>query len=265
MNKTIITLAFTDRSVSSYELETVNFEANFIASLFYMNLGKFRIPKVVRITVEFFNEPIMPIIIPSSELIKVCRIRWHVDFEYYFSIDEKNKRYLFLLNKLYDSLVYAGNSLGWPIDIFERSQGLVVASNFFGSFVIVNSKSSNDRNLRALVSVQMEERENVIFLEIFSGERKKSLEIFRLSIIEDDFSVIAHKIQWISAFELDILNKDQEIAFRYSHSTEKLTLSIFPKTHSLEYLKDELNLLNAKTSKEEYIQICNKRLQINPR
>ncbi|MEO9853403.1 MAG: hypothetical protein ABJH72_08720 [Reichenbachiella sp.] len=258
MKKLPITLAFKNIGTTKFENEEANYEANFVSTLFSENLDGSRLPKLDRITVELLDSSIDVNIIPPNKFVNICQVRWFVDIKKYQLLDEKKEKYSFLLERLMEALLYAAKELNWKsTDALKESKSSLIKSNYTKKLILIREQSSPNKKDLAFVTLEFGELENVVSLEI---NNKQIIELFKLSILEYDFGVIARKLRWISNSKVEITNMDNEIIFRYDLSNENLKMSINPQVNTEEYIKDELKLLDAKTSKEDYVRISNKRL-----
>jgi hypothetical protein len=84
--------------------------------------------------------------------------------------------------------------------------------------------------------------------------------MIKIHFYEEDFRIIVHKIKWLNNEEIMITNLSSEINFKFSVIIKTLELIFTPAFHDLQYLTDELMLLNPETSKEDYSNILKKRL-----
>lgn len=256
----IVTIVQKCSKISPNQIDEVNLETNFIGFLFTKFISKIKIKGIDRVSVEFRDDNSEVLMLPPSKFVRVCRIYWPIKINEYNLLLEKEDRYSWLLNNLISALTYFSDELGCESDVFESARLEILNSNFQYNFVFAKSEKSVDQAYKAHISIQLKEDENLMILEVFNKEARRSIKLFNVSILEWDFTSIAHKLKWNSQTELEISNKENEIVFIYDLIQDHITLKLIPRIHSLEYLKDQIKILDARTSKEEYIRILKNRL-----
>lgn len=257
MKKLPVTLSFKKIEEVKLEMGAENYAANFVSTLFSENLTGSKLPRLDRVTIELTDNSSEVMFMPPNKFVNVCQIRWFVNASEYILLTEKEDKYKFLLERLMEAIHHASKELNWPLDAFEESKASLIGSSFTKKINLIKEQKSPSKNNFASVVLNFGELENVIFLKV--GD-EKTIELFKLSILENDFTVIAKKIRWVNESKIEVSNNDNEVVFEYDITTDNLEMIIIPRVNSEEYIRDELKLLDARTTKEDYVKISQKRL-----
>lgn len=259
MNGLFLELGYTDKEKQvKYSQEFI-----FISKLYSRFISDVKIENLRKIAIQLVNSPDAAHIIPTSKLIKVCLIYWYFDWQNYENETSETNRYKILLDLILDALLEISEKFNWPKEAFKNAYSEVTKSEFKNEYVLLPPKLSNDRRYSASLVVVRDKEYSSIFIELIDKKhvgKLKKIELIRLSFYEDDLSNITKSLKWINNEEIIISNKAAEINFKFSVQNDLPEMFLTPRIHDENYLHDELKLLNPETSKEEYLEINNKRI-----
>jgi hypothetical protein len=238
-------------------------DALFISRLYSQFLSDVKIDNLRKISIEIIESPDKAHIIPTHKLTKVCVLYKHLDLSFLNEIKQESTLHEFFLDFVLESMMELSEKFQWPKDKFRYAYNKVIESKFINEFVLLSQKYSNDKRYGASIIVNSKKENVSIILELNDKnqiDQTRRIELAKIVYYKDDFSNIVHKIKWVSNCELIISNKDEEINFKFSVQDEIPEMFLTPKIHTEKYLRDELKLLNPNTSKEECLEINNKRI-----
>ncbi len=239
-------------------------ELIFISRIYSRFINKIKIENLNKISIQIEYPGFPNRIIPPSKLIKVCVFYKNFDWKILENEPLELNRYKTILDLILESILELAKKFNWPKEEFIKAYNEVCNTNFLDEFEIITPKFSKDKRFQASIKVNR----NKDFCHVFTMLKEKTedneiqkIEILKTRFYEDNFSKIIKTLKWIDNDEFVVSNKDEEINFKYSIQTKKFDLLLTPKIHKMEYLQDELKLLNPFTSVEEFKMIINKRIQ----
>jgi hypothetical protein len=239
-------------------------EAIFVSRFYSRLLTNCKIENLRRITIELVDSVNKEYVIPNNKQIKVCRIGKYFDLYVLSNELKQAERYKILLDIILISLLENSEKLNWPKEIFQNAYKTVLDTGFNNEYIIVKEKLSKDKIYGASIGVKVDIVSSSIFLLLENKLNMKTLqvELIKLSSYEDNFTDILKYVKWINNEELLISNKENEINIKFSVKTMQSEVFITPKVHTLDYLQDELQLLNPYTPQNKYLEILNKRMSM---
>jgi hypothetical protein len=259
MSKLFIELGFSDKDKQvKYSQEFL-----FVSKLFSRFISDVKIENLRKIAIQLVNSPDAAHIIPTNKLTKVCLVYRYFEWQIFENEAIETNRYKILLDLILDTILEISGKFNWPVEPFKNAYLEVTKTDFKNEYVLLAPKLSIDRRYSASLVVVRDKEYSSIFIELIDkkheGEIKK-IELIKISFYEDDLSNIAKTLKWINNEEFVISNREGEINFKYSTRNNASEMFLTPRTHDESYLQDELKLLNPETSKEEYLEINNKRI-----
>lgn len=241
-------------------LSTYGNETTFISRLFTRLLAEWRPKNLLKIAIQIVDSKEKEKIVPSNRFTKACAIYTYFEFTPLHNEQNQTSRYKILLDLMLSALTKGSEEFGWPIEVFNATYSKIMNSNFINEYSLLAPKMSPDKRHSAFMVASIERDWSTIFLEIKDKFAQiKKVEVIKLAQHKDDFS-IAKNIKWIDNKDLVISNQDNEINVRYTLFNESIEIFLTPNIHNEDYLQDELKLLSPDTSKEESIEIINRRI-----
>lgn len=235
----------------------------YISKLYSRFISDVKIVNLRKIDIQLVNSQDSTRIINSNQLTKVCLIYKYFDWQNFEKETIEINRFKIILDLILDTLLEFYKEFNWPIAEFRNAYSQVIQAGFRNEYVLLAPKvSKNKRYHASLVSVSSKEY-NSIFIEltdVIKENETKRFELMKISMYEEDLSIIAKTLKWINNDEFIISNKDKEINFKVSIGSELPELFLTPRIHDERYLLDELKLLDPETSPEEYLLINNRRI-----
>lgn len=236
----------------------------FVSRLYSQFIKDVKITDLRKITIEVVDNPASNHVIAPHKLIKVCMISKYFDLRLLEINNNQKEVQRLILNWIFECVTELAQKLDWPLEQFEFAYNKVIELDFKNEFVLVPKKPSKDKQYSASVIVKCLLEQSTIILEL-SGTKVKSIELLNVVYYKDDFSDIVYTLKWLNKDELIVCNKKEDICFKYNIEKDELEMNLIPKTNDLEYLKDELELINPNTTKEQHEKIIAKRLlKYNP-
>jgi hypothetical protein len=235
----------------------------FISRLYSRFISDVKIDNLRKISIEIIESPDKAHIIPTHKLTKVCVLNKHLDLSVLSEIKQETTLHEFFLDFVLESMMELSEKFHWPKEKFKEAYNKVIESKFKNEFVLLSQKHSNDKRYGASIIVNSNKEYVLIILELNDKKQcdeTRRIELAKIVYNKDEFSNIVHKLKWVSNGELIVSNKDEEINFKFSVQNEIPEMFLTPKMHNEKYLQDELKLLNPSTSKEECLEINNKRI-----
>lgn len=235
----------------------------YISKLYSRFISDVKIVNLRKIDIQLVNSQDSTRIINSNQLTKVCLIYKYFDWQNFEKETIEINRFKIILDLILDTLLEFYKEFNWPIAEFRNAYSQVIQAGFRNEYVLLAPKvSKNKRYHASLVGVSSIEY-NSIFIEltdVIKENETKRFELMKISMYEEDLSIIAKTLKWINNDEFIISNKDKEINFKVSIGSELPELFLTPRIHDERYLLDELKLLDPETSPEEYLLINNRRI-----
>lgn len=238
--------------------------ALFVSRLYSRFISDVKIDNLRKISIEIIESSDKTHIIPAHKLTKVCVFYKHLDLSVLSKIKQETTIYGFFLDFVLESMIELSEKFHWPKEKFKNAYIRVIESKFKNEFILLSQKFSNDKRYGASIIVNSKRDYDSMILEVKDKKQHdetRRIELARIVYYRDEFSNIVHKLKWVSNEDLIISNKDEEINFKFSVQNEVPEIFITPKVHNEKYLLDELKLLNPNTSKEDRIEINNKRIE----
>ncbi len=259
MSKLFIELGFSGKDQQvKYSQEFV-----FISKLYSRFISDVKIENLRKIAIQLVNSHDAAHIIPTNKLTKVCLVYRYFEWQNLENEVLETNRYKILLDLILDTILEISVKFNWPVEPFKNAYSEATKTGFKNEYVLLAPKLSNDRRYSASLVVVRDKEYSSIFIQLIDTKHEseiKIIELIKISFYEDDLSNIAKNLKWINNEEFVISNKEEEINFKYSVKNNVAEMFLTPRTHEEKYLQDELKLLNPETSKEEYIEINNKRI-----
>lgn len=259
MSKLFIELGFSDKDMQvKYSQEFL-----FVSKLYSRFISDVKIENLRKIAIQLVNSHDAAHIVPTNKLTKVCLVYRYFDWQSLENEALEINRYKILLDLILDALLEISRRFNWPVESFKNAYLEVAKTGFKNEYVLLAPKLSNDRRYSASLVVVRDKEYSSIFIELIDKKHEggiQKIELIKISFYEDDLSNIAKSLKWISNEEFVISNREEEINFKYSIQKNVSERFLTPRTHDEKYLQDELKLLNPETSKEEYLEINNKRI-----
>jgi len=238
-------------------------DALFISRLYSRFITDIKIDNLRKISVEIIDSADKVHVIPTHKLTNVCVLYKYLDLSILNELKQKKTIHKFLLDFVLESMIELSEKFHWPKENFKDAYDKVIDCEFKNEFVLLTKKLSKDKRYGASIIVNNTKEYVSIILELNDKnhfDETRRIELTKIVYYRDEFSNIVHKLKWISNEELIVSNKDEEINFKFSVHNEVPELFLTPKMHNEKYLKDELKLLNPSTSKEECLEINNRRI-----
>lgn len=259
MNGLFLEIGYLDKS----NLLKHSKEFIYISKLYSRFISDVKIVNLRKIDIQLVNSQDSTRIINSNQLTKVCLIYKYFDWQNFEKETIEINRFKIILDLILDTLLEFYKEFNWPIAEFRNAYSQVIQAGFRNEYVLLAPKvSKNKRYHASLVGVSSIEY-NSIFIEltdVIKENETKRFELMKISMYEEDLSIIAKTLKWINNDEFIISNKDKEINFKVSIGSELPELFLTPRIHDERYLLDELKLLDPETSPEEYLLINNRRI-----
>ncbi len=263
MSKLFLELGFSDEDKQvKYSQECL-----FISKLYSRFISDVKIENLRKIAIQLVNSHDAAYIIPTNKLTKVCLVYRYFEWKNFENESLEANRYKILLDLILDTLLEMAGKFNWPVEPFKNAYLEVTKTDFKNEYVLLAPKLSSDRRYSTSLVVVREKEYSSIFIELIDKKHEceiKKFELIKVSFYEDDLSCVVKSLKWINNEEFVVSNKDGEINFKYSTQNNILEMFLTPQTHDEKYLQDELKLLNPETSKEEYLEINNKRIAALP-
>lgn len=254
-----IVLRINLHSENSHFNETLSSEGFFISRLYTMLLRHACIKGVNRINIEFSPKFERPRIDPV--LYSVLSIFWPFHPEKDLEETIELKRWQLISNELSKVLHKTFLKNGWETQIVRNAEEALLSSGFDQNFELTKEKSSPDRKFKARVVLNPRLNSNDIIAEISKGkEWNKEVLLFKLDLAEFEYSILSKKIVWINDILVSIIGLKGEVAFEINVHDFAIERIINPIVHSEEYIKEELLILDANTTKNTTLHILRKRL-----
>lgn len=238
-------------------------DALFISRLYSRFIADIKIYNLRKISIEIIEYADKVHIIPTHKLTNVCVIYKYLDLSVLSEVKQETTICEFLLDFVLESIIELCEKYHWPKEKFKEAYDKVIESKFKNEFVLLSQKLSNDKRYGASIIVNSIKEYVSILLELNDKnqcDETRRIELAKIVYYRDEFSNIVHNLKWVSNEELIVSNKDEEINFKFSVQNEFPELFLTPKMHNEKYLKDELKLLNPSTSREECLEINNRRI-----
>jgi hypothetical protein len=178
-------------------------------------------------------------------------------------LDETNelKRWHSITRELSKVLQEIFQKNGWETKEIRGAENALLSSGFDQRFELIKGKGSPNRKQRARVTLNPRLNSNDIFAEIFKGnESIKEVLLFKLDTTEFDYSILSKKIEWINDTLVSIIGLNGEVVFKINVEDFSVERDICPKVNSVEYVKEELLILDSNTPKTIVLNILKKRL-----
>lgn len=238
-------------------------DALFISRLYSRFISDIKIDNLRKISIEIIESPDKVHIIPTHKLTKVCVHYKYLEMSILSEMKQKATIDEFFLDFVLESMMELSEKFHWPKEKFKEAYNKIIESKFKNEFVLLSQKLSNDKRYGASIIINSIKEYVSIILELNDKKQcdeTRIIELAKIVYYRDEFSNIVHKLKWVSNEELIVSNKDEEINFKFSVQNEVPEMFLTPKMHNEKYLQDELKLLNPGTSKEECLEINNKRI-----
>ncbi len=259
MSKLFIELGFSDKDKQvKYSQEFL-----FVSKLYSRFISDVKIENLRKIAIQLVNSHDAAHIIPTNKLTKVCLVYRYFEWQNLENEALEINRYKILLDLILDAILEISGKFNWPVEPFKNAYLEVTKTGFKNEYVLLAPKLSNDRRYSASLVVVRDKEYSSIFIELIDKKHEggiKKIELIKISFYEDDLSNIAKSLKWVNNEEFVISNREEEINFKYSIQKNVSEMFLTPRTHDEKHLQDELKLLNPETSKEEYLEINNKRI-----
>lgn len=236
----------------------------FVARLYSRFISEINIKDLRKITIQLVNSNEKNRVIASNKMTKVCLIYRYFEWQ---SIDNEpleKSRYKIILDLILDSILETSKKFNWPTEIFKNAYFQSIKSGFKNEYVLIPNKSSPDRRFIASLSVVVDKEYSSIFIHLIDKKNDNKIKIKKLisvSFYENDLSNIARSLKWNNNEEFIVSNNREEINFKFSVQRNVSEIFLTPQTNDENYLKEELKLLNPKTTKDEFLKIINRRIE----
>lgn len=239
-------------------------EVVYISRLYSFFLRQVHIKGTEKIYIGFVNDTRLAGIVPSVNSTRVCLIYRFIDLSNVKNLNSEIERLQFFLTELYTTVQLCCDRFHWPIAPFKKAYQDVIEVKFKYDFILCDFKQSkNKKKSAAVMAIPNPNFISVICVvsDSTNNERQNSVPLHISSIYYDSLFEIFNKLKWINDDVLLILDKKGEIGHKYDLSLNSVSIEIVPKGSQMNFLLDEIKLMNANTPIEEALAILDKRIK----
>jgi hypothetical protein len=245
--------------------ENSQFDANlkkeglFISRLYTMFLRNAGVKGVNSINIEF--SPKFERVRIDPLMYSVLSVFWPFHPEDDLCGTNVLKRWHTITRELSKALQETFQKNGWETKVIREVEKALLSSGFDQRFELIKEKSSPNRKLKARIVIKPGLDSNDIFVEIFKrNEWNKEVLLFRLDTTEFEYSILSKKINWLNDTLVSVVGLKGEVVFKVNVEDFSVEREIEPQVNSVDYIKEELLILDANTPRTIVLDILNMRL-----